>query len=466
MNCKNCGIAVEDGKKFCPNCGAPLTDAAPAPEAVPDAPAPETPTPETEAPAAEMPSAPEVAPAPEAAPSPQPEPIPQPSAPDAAANPYSMPGNTIPGGASGGAVPPVGGMPYDPAGNPVPPMGQLPKKKKKTGLIVALILIPILLIVIVIGVIAGVGVSMAKKSEKTVDDYWNAHVNCDAEALADLCPDDFWSYISDTYDLTEEEAVAAMSLYMQDYADSLGGDLSYAWEQEGVTAGFGNASQLDTVREDTDRFGLKVSSGICVDVKCTVTGNDDTDEDEYSIWTIKIDGQWCSLSAMDDFDDLCDSEYADSAKYQAEYGDLMDTYWNAVFAADADTMSTLVPDSWWDLVDQEYGVQQADAETYLSEMLQEMVTSEFGEDAAADISVRVTDIDEYDDSDLEDLNSGLDTYGIAGDAAVDVRVTVTVDGEDTDTYVTLTQIGGQWYVYDAMYYYATACYSAGESAVG
>ena len=36
-------------------------------------------------------------------------------------------------------------------------------------------------------------------------------MNCDAEALADLCPDDFWNYISDTYDLTEEEAVDAMA---------------------------------------------------------------------------------------------------------------------------------------------------------------------------------------------------------------------------------------------------------------
>ena len=26
MNCKNCGTAVEDGKKFCPNCGTPLTE--------------------------------------------------------------------------------------------------------------------------------------------------------------------------------------------------------------------------------------------------------------------------------------------------------------------------------------------------------------------------------------------------------------------------------------------------------
>ena len=39
MNCKNCGTAVEDGKKFCPNCGTPLTEDTPTPmpEAVPDA---------------------------------------------------------------------------------------------------------------------------------------------------------------------------------------------------------------------------------------------------------------------------------------------------------------------------------------------------------------------------------------------------------------------------------------------
>ena len=39
MNCKNCGTAVEDGKKFCPNCGTPLTEdtTTPMPEAVPDA---------------------------------------------------------------------------------------------------------------------------------------------------------------------------------------------------------------------------------------------------------------------------------------------------------------------------------------------------------------------------------------------------------------------------------------------
>ena len=40
-------------------------------------------------------------------------------------------------------------------------------------------------------------------------------------ALADLCPDDFWNYISDTYDLTEEEAVDAISAYAQSVDDAV-----------------------------------------------------------------------------------------------------------------------------------------------------------------------------------------------------------------------------------------------------
>lgn len=467
MNCKNCGTAVEDGKKFCPNCGTPLTEDTPTPmpEAVPDAvpDMPET-APILDAPEQMPDAAPEAPqPAPEtSAPQSQAAPQAQPQQPAGGENPYAMPGNTIPGGAG---VPPMNGTPYDPTTNPIPPMGQQPKKKKKTGLIVAIILIPILIILIIIGVIVGIGVNMGTKGAKTVDKYWDAHVNCDAEALADLCPDDFWNYISDTYDLTEEEAVDAMGRYMNDYADSLGGDLSYEWSQSGVTVGFGSSSQLDTVREDTDKFGLKVSSGICVDVNCTLTGADDSEQDDYSIWTVKVNGQWCSLSAMDDFNEICDSDYAATAKYGAEFGDMLQTYWTAVANADAETLSTLVPDGWWDLVDQEYGVQQSDAESYLNSLLEEMVASQFNGESVDDIQVEITDASSYDDDELADINEGLDTYGIDGEEAMDVDVTVTTGDDSNDTYVTLTKIDGQWYVYDAMYYFATACYGTSQGGM-
>ena len=274
-------------------------------------------------------------------------------------------------------------------------------------------------------------------------------------------------YIGNVYvgGMTEEEAVDAMGRYMNDYADSLGGDLSYEWKQSGVVVGFGSSSQLDTVREDTDKFGLKVSSGICVDVNCTVTGADDSEQDDYSIWTVKVNGQWCSLSAMDDFNEICDSDYAATAKYGAEFGDMLQTYWTAVANADAETLSTLVPDGWWDLVDQEYGVQQSDAESYLNSLLEEMVASQFNGESVDDIQVEITDASSYDDDELADINEGLDTYGIDGEEAMDVDVTVTTGDDSNDTYVTLTKIDGQWYVYDAMYYFATACYGTSQGGM-
>ena len=48
---------------------------------------------------------------------------------------------------------------------------------------------------------------------------------------------------------------------------------------------------------------------------------------------------------------------------------------------------------------------------------------------------------------------------------MDVDVTVTTGDDSNDTYVTLTKIDGQWYVYDAMYYFATACYGTSQGGM-
>lgn len=463
MFCKQCGIEVEDDKKFCPNCGNALenTVADPVPEAIPDA------VPDT----AVTPDIPPVTAAPESAAAPTPETgstaensyAAGSAIPTSAANPYdttgSMPGSTpnpIPG-----AVP--GGMPYDPTMNPVPPMNQPPKKKKKkVWLIVLLICIPILLIVIVVACLFGYGVSVGKQGAEAVNDYWDAYVNGSGETFAEMVPDDFWTYISDTYDVTEEEAVAGMNLYLQEVSDELGGDLSYDWSQNGVQYGFGSTDTLDDVREVTDTYGLEISSGIGIGINGTVTGTSDSEDHDFAMWIVKIDGEWYNVSVMSDFESVCQSDYIGAAKYEAEYGDLMETYWNAVINADAKTMSTLVPDAWWDLIDEEYGCSQSEAEGYLVETLQELVSSEFGDTTDLSVSVQVTGATEYEDGDLEDLNEGLDTYGVAGEEAVDVDVNVLIgDEESTATYVTMTKINGEWYVYDAMFYYATACYTYG-----
>ncbi|MGN1403385.1 MAG: zinc-ribbon domain-containing protein [Ruminococcus sp.] len=475
MNCKQCGFEVEEGKKFCPNCGSPLQEpAAPetaesiaVPEEAPEVTAETTPevTPEAAPQAApESVSADTAASAPDAAPAgnaiPTPDPIPGAMLNSDAGAPYgAMPGgasNPIPGAVPNGA--------YDPLTNPVPPINQPPKKKKKVWLIVLLICIPILIIVIIVACLFGYGVSLGKRGAEAVNTYWDAYVNCSGEDYAKMVPEAYWDYIEDTYDVTKEDAIAGMDLFLEENAESLGGDLSYEWSQTGVEFGFGDTDTLDDVREVTDQYGLEISSGIGIGVDATITGAEDSMQESFAIWSVKIDGEWYNVSAMDDFETVCQGDYAAAAKYQKEYGDMMDAYWNALLNADAAAMSAFVPDIWWDFMSDQYGYSQSEAEGYLEQYLMELVASEYDDTSDMSVKVSITDVDDYDQSDLSDLNEGLEEYGLAGDDAKDIYVdlTVTSGGSESDesSYVTVTHIGDTWYVYDAMYYYANACYYA------
>lgn len=457
MNCKQCGFEVEEGKKFCPNCGSPLEETAAPMPAEPTAVPEETPE-----------AVPESVSADSAAPADNGIPTPN-SIPASAPNPIpgAMPnsGSAMPGGAPNpipGAVP---NGAYDPTMNPVPPMNQPPKKKKKVWLIVLLICIPILIIVIIVACLFGYGVSMGKRGAEAVNTYWDAYVNCSGEDIAEMVPEAYWDYIEETYDVTKEDAVAGMDLFLEENAEALGGDLSYEWSQTGVQYGSGNADTLDDIREVTDKYGLEISSGIGIGVDATITGAEDSQEQDLAVWIVKIDGEWYNVCAMDDIETICENDYATTAKYQKEYGDTMDAYWNALLNTDAAAMSAFVPDAWWDLVSDQYGYSQSEAEGYLEQYLMELIASEYDDTSDLSAKVTITDVDDYDESDLSDLNDGLEEYGLAGDAAKDIYVdlTITSGGSESEesSYVTMTHIGDTWYVYDAMYYYADACYYAG-----
>lgn len=475
MNCKQCGASIDEGLKFCPNCGAVVATDAVSPLASADS--VDTPASEFQTTAdtasvqtgdsAFEPAADSISSVPEASAdsvtsNPMPNNIPpQPANPtpsgnaNAYANPY--PSNTIPNG-----------VPYDPTTNPIPPMnGQQPKKKKKVGLIVLLICIPVLLILIVIGCIIGFGVSMGTKGANAVDDYWTAYVNGSGEDMAEMVPDEYWDYISETYDLTEEEAVTGMNLYLADASEALGGNLSYDWNQTAVQVGFGSTDTLDEVRSTLSGYGLDCSSGIGISMNATVTGDSDTDEQSFALWEVKIDGDWYNVSAMSDFDTVCGSGYADTAKYTAEFGDAMDSFWMAFSSADASAMSTMVPDEFWDFLSSQYSVDQSTAEEYLVQYLQDGLAQSYG--SAEDLSIvsTITDVVDYEEEDLATMNEGMEEFGLNGDAIKDIYVDLAItnaDGDQTDsTYVTMTSIGDSWYVYDAMYYFVDACNYYGEA---
>ncbi len=462
MKCKICGAEMADNMKFCSNCGNPveetqdaIADAIPAEETIADSTKP-IPEPET---------APENLVEPSSAEQPyvqntEPQAVPyvNPAIPNEAVNP--------------GAAMPNNGMSYNPAMNPIPPVGvQPPKKKKKVGLIILLCLIPVVIIIAIVAALIVYGFSLGKNAAESAEEYWKAYVECDADAMADMVPEDYWTYISDTYELSKEEAVTGMQLYLDEKSEALGGGLTYEWNYTGVQAASGSSSDLDEVREVVGAYGLELNKGIGISVEAKVSGSTDSEDYNFDMWTVKIDGEWYNVSAMTDFDDICEAGYGNNAKYVAEYGDIVDTYWNGFSQGDGAALAELVPPNYWDFIDELYGCTREDAEGYLNQYLVENMGDTFGGDSNLTISATITGVEEYETSEMDDMNSGLEEYGLAGDAMLDVNTDLHLvyDDQETDdtSYVTLTNLNGEWYVYDLMYYFADACgtYSDGTSGL-
>ena len=210
MICKNCGFDITGGESFCPNCGAATAGAPSQPTGNP-------------------------------IPSPIPSPIPTPASADPGAGATTaLPPQDAPG--FGGPVPPV------------TPMEPPKKKKKKTLLIVLLILIPVLLIIAAIVTIFLIGKNLYDHTEKGLNAYWTAYVEEDGQAMADQVPDSYWDYIADTYDFTEEECVAGMNYYLNQYADGLGGDLSYTMKTNGFQYNTGSSVKGEGAKDVQSRM--------------------------------------------------------------------------------------------------------------------------------------------------------------------------------------------------------------------
>lgn len=477
MNCKVCGSPVEENTKFCPNCGSLVEEAA---EATATAAADSEMGMPTEENASvnvdESPVMPEAAVAneiPQAAQETPVNTIPTGVPNSSATSGYGMPGQSAPNyGMPQQPAADMGnlgnpGMGYDPTVNPIPPMtGQPPKKKKKkVWLIVLLCLIPVVLI---IGIVVGLfcyGMSLGKKGSAMVDEYWDAYVNCDAEAMADMVPDDYWDYISNTYEVTEEEAVAGMQCFLEEKAEELGGNLTCDWDSHGVQYAAGTSSDLDEVREVMDGYGLSVSSGVGISITATVTGDSDSEDHAFALWDVKIDGEWYNGSVMTDFDAVCSAGYADNAKYMLAYGDTVSQFYDALFHYDGAALGTMVPDSFWNFIEEVYEMDRTKAEGYLSNYLEEQMEGTY-DVTNAEVKATVTDAEELDADEITDMNSGLEEHGLSGEEMIDIYADITLtDGdktEDDSSYITLTKIDGNWYVYDVMYYFADACGSQYE----
>lgn len=432
--CQYCGAPIGEGEKFCAGCGKPVEAAAQEPAQTADnavSPNPD-PTPEQN-------SNPD--PTPEQNPNPDPTPE---------QNPNPIPGaipNPIPdAAASSDAVP--------------------PKKKKKTWKLVLAIVIPIVLVIIIaFAVLFFFANSLINRGTENVDHYWQAYVDCDSQKLVDSVPDAYWDYISEEYGYSEAECKDGVAYLMAEKQETLGETLSYTWERKGFAFGSGNSDTLSEVRDQLEEFGLECSSGVGITVDATLSG-DISDEDYHNLgmWTVKIDGDWYDVTAMVDIDTLCENGYVEMAQYEKLYREPIMSYWNAFYANDVDAISALMPSQLWDFLEETYDADQATAEGYMQQYINDILVYSELQDATITFTPTIIGVEAYDADEVDDLNEFLgDGLKSENYQTVYYDYTMDADGESMDdsSSSVMMQLGDTWYIYDGIYYFIDACYYYG-----
>lgn len=452
MNCKICGAEMQPEERFCPNCGNAVQQSEPAQPGE---------MPQQAAQVPEQVAEPMVQQAPQGQPGEMPqqaEAIPQP-----AANPTQPPPKAD--SSSGTEVPPMSdGMPM-PAGAGMPAKAK--RKRSKVGLILTLSIIPVIILLIIVIVLMFKANAMQKATDQSVESYWAAFTSVDGEGYAALVPDGYWDYISETYDFSKEECIAGMELFLQENADSLGGDLSYEWESTGFEYNLGESGDSEgakDLKKHMAKYGLEYSASLGVSMDVTVEGASDSQAySDTNAWLAKVDGKWYNLNAMVDFESICEEGYAQTAVYQQKFGEPMEKFWAAFYQNELDTIVGMLPEQTWDLIEANFGCDQTTAESYMQSYLDSVQEGlEIQDSKSVTLDLTVTNVDEATDDEVQEYNDAFSDYGMEITAVeyVTVNYDAVIDGEsESDSFEsTMIEMDGQWYVYDGIYLATEACY--------
>lgn len=136
--------------------------------------------------------------------------------------------------------------------------------------------------------------------------------------------------------------------------------------------------------------------------------------------------------------------------------DAIENYVNASFNGDYDAYLELQPDKYWEFMEKEYDTEIPDEKDF-EKMYEETLDSledEYGKDVS--VSFTVTDKDELDDDDLDEIRDSLKSqYGIAKKditAGYEIDVELIIEGDDdeetNDATFYVYKYDGNWYVHD------------------
>ncbi len=136
--------------------------------------------------------------------------------------------------------------------------------------------------------------------------------------------------------------------------------------------------------------------------------------------------------------------------------DAVKNYVNGTFNGDYSAFEKMQPEEYWEYMEEECDTDRPDEKDFedLYESTLESLEEEYGKDVS--VSYKVTDKEELDEDDLDDIRDELkDMYGLTKKnitAAYELDVELTIEGDDdeetNDATFKVYKYNGDWYVYD------------------
>lgn len=137
----------------------------------------------------------------------------------------------------------------------------------------------------------------------------------------------------------------------------------------------------------------------------------------------------------------------------SSYKTALDNYFDATFSGDFDSYRASYPDKIWKKMSDD----ATDKKEFKSNFkdFEEELEEEFGKNVKVDY--KITEAEEYDEDDLDDIRTALKLFGISKKTvteAYELELELTIEGdedEDTeDASFTVVKIDGDWYVLECI----------------
>lgn len=319
------------------------------------------------------------------------------------------------------------------------------------------------------------------------EQYLCAVTDRDTEALAGMVHDVFWNYLQRTYtDFDSTQWDAILSDYIEN-AFGLGTITNFTCETSDPV--WYNSASISSFNEKYD-FGLYYA--YCVDYTCSYSLCDDYGdlEGSYMVTFVEIDGEWYIVDPMIDYNYACydalwenvelpemdDTTTAENFSDAETGGDtstdtvvelpdktmtkLMDDYFAAYEDKSTAGISALVPDAFWIMLDDYYGMSQSEAEGCMTAYLLDLQASY--DEKGVTYEYTVTDVYDYSNAEAASLNEYFEVYQLDSDTYTEVWIDLTVRDSNGGTLLTqqswliFGKIDGTWYIFDAMTDYMNA----------